>query len=31
MPGPNADRNLGALAREVGRTQLAIHKIENRL
>jgi hypothetical protein len=29
--GPNADRNLGALAREVRRTQLAVHKIENRL
>jgi hypothetical protein len=29
--GPNADRNLGALAREVRRTQLAVTKIENRL
>ena len=29
--GPNADRNLGALAREIRRTQLAVHRIENRL
>jgi hypothetical protein len=29
--GPNADRNLGALAREIRRTQLAVTKIENRL
>jgi hypothetical protein len=29
--GPNADRNLGALAREVRRTQRAVSKIENRL
>jgi hypothetical protein len=29
--GPNADRNLGALAREIRRTQLSVTKIENRL
>lgn len=29
--GPSATRNLGALAREVRRTQLAVSKIENRL
>ena len=29
--GPNADRNLGALAREIRRTQRDLHKIENRL
>jgi hypothetical protein len=29
--GPNADRNLGALAREIRRTQLAVHKLANRL
>jgi hypothetical protein len=29
--GPNADRNLGALAREIRPTQLSVTKIENRL
>jgi hypothetical protein len=29
--GPNADRNLGALAQEVRRTERDLHKIENRL
>jgi hypothetical protein len=29
--GPNADRNLGALAREIRRTQRSVHAIENRL
>ena len=29
--GPNADRNLGALAREIRRTQRDLHAVENRL
>ena len=29
--GPNADKNLGALAREIRRIQLAVAKIQNRL
>ena len=29
-PGPNAEKKLGALAREARRTQLAVTKIENR-
>jgi hypothetical protein len=29
--GPNADPNLGALAREVRRTHLAVSKLANRL
>lgn len=29
--GPNADRNLGALAREIRRTQRDVHELRNRL
>jgi hypothetical protein len=29
--GPNADRNLGMLAREVCRTQRDLHMLQNRL
>jgi hypothetical protein len=29
--GPNADRNVGALAREVRRTRRDLHMLENRL
>jgi hypothetical protein len=29
--GPNADRKLGALAREIRRAQRDVHRLENRL
>ncbi len=29
--GPNADKNVGALAREIRRTQRGLHELRNRL